>query len=116
MEVYAGYLTYTDYQIGRVINYLRETGLLDNTIVYVIIGDNGASKEGTSEGVITPRTNPSRTKTEEEYLKTNLINIDSIGTPAGSANYHLWAGRRQPTLLSENGSRMPMPREGRTIP
>ncbi len=49
MEVYAGYLTYTDYQIGRVINYLRENGLLENTLVYVIQGDNGGSKEGTTE-------------------------------------------------------------------
>ncbi|THU34944.1 arylsulfatase [Niastella caeni] len=92
METYAGYLTYTDYQIGRVVNYLRENNLLENTIIAVIIGDNGASKEGTREGVITPRTNPARTKTEEEFLKTNLVNIDSIGTPAGSANYPLgWA-------------------------
>jgi arylsulfatase A-like enzyme len=92
MEVYAGYLTYTDYQIGRVINYLKENNLLENTIVYAIIGDNGASKEGTLEGVITPRTNSARTKTEVDFLKTNLTNIDSIGTAAGSANYPLgWA-------------------------
>jgi arylsulfatase A-like enzyme len=92
MEVYAGYLTYTDFQIGRVINYLKENNLLENTVVYAIIGDNGASKEGTLEGVITPRTNPAKTKTEAEFLKTNLGNIDSIGTAAGSANYPLgWA-------------------------
>jgi arylsulfatase len=92
MEVYAGYLTYTDYQIGRVVNYLRENNLLENTIVYAIIGDNGASKEGTLEGVITPRTNPARTKTEADFLKTNLQNIDSIGTAAGATNYPLgWA-------------------------
>ncbi len=91
-EVYAGYLTYTDFQIGRLINHLRETNQLDNTIVYVIIGDNGASKEGTTEGVITPRTNPSRLKSEADFLQTNLLNIDSIGTPNGSANYPLgWA-------------------------
>jgi arylsulfatase len=92
MEVYAGYLTYTDYQIGRVVNYLRETNQLNNTLIFVIIGDNGASKEGTLEGVITPRTNSARLKTEAEFLKTNLENIDSIGTPQGSANYPLgWA-------------------------
>lgn len=92
MEVYAGYLTYTDYQIGRVVNYLKENNLLENTIVYAIIGDNGASKEGTFEGVITPGTNPSRTKTEADFLKTNLQNIDSIGTAAGATNYPLgWA-------------------------
>jgi len=92
MEVYAGYLTYTDFQIGRIINYLRENNLLENTVVYAIIGDNGASKEGTLEGVITPRTNPAKTRSQAEFLKTNLGNIDSIGTAAGSANYPLgWA-------------------------
>ena len=91
-EVYSGYLTYTDFQIGRIINYLKENNLLQNTIVYAIIGDNGASKEGTLEGVITPKTNAARTKTEADYLKTNLLNIDSIGTAAGTANYPLgWA-------------------------
>jgi arylsulfatase len=92
IEVYAGYLTYTDFQIGRLINHLKETNQLNNTLVLVIIGDNGASKEGTSEGVITPKTNSVRDKTQEEYFKTNLLNIDSIGTPQGSANYPLgWA-------------------------
>src|SRR6201991_306086 len=92
MEVYAGYLTYTDFQIGRGINYLREKNLLEKTIVFAIIGDNGASKEGTFEGVIEPRTNPARLKTREEFLKKNLADIDSIGTAAASTNYPLgWA-------------------------
>ena len=92
MEVYAGYLTYTDFQIGRLINYLKENNLLDNTLVFVIIGDNGASKEGTYEGCIEPKTNSPRTKTESDYLKGNLEDIDSIGTAAGTTNYPLgWA-------------------------
>jgi len=92
MEVYAGYFTYTDYQIGRVINYLRDNNLLQNTIVYVIVGDNGASKEGTSEGTIEPKSNPARTTSEADYLKVNLADIDSIGTPGAQTNYPLgWA-------------------------
>jgi len=92
MEVYAGYLTYTDFQIGRLINYLKENNLLENTIVFVIIGDNGASKEGTYEGVIEPKTNSPREKTEADYLKANLEDIDSIGTADASTNYPLgWA-------------------------
>jgi len=92
MEVYAGYFTYTDYQIGRVINYLRDNNLLDNTVVYVIIGDNGASKEGTLEGTIEPKSNPARTTSEADYLKVNLADIDSIGTPNAQTNYPLgWA-------------------------
>src|SRR5207245_6697541 len=50
MEVYAGYLTYTDYEVGRLINHLKELNQLDNTLVFVMIGDNGASKEGTLSG------------------------------------------------------------------
>ncbi|MCR6640999.1 MAG: sulfatase-like hydrolase/transferase [Sporocytophaga sp.] len=50
-EVYAGFLEYTDYEIGRVLTYLKETGQLENTAVFVSIGDNGASKEGTEYGV-----------------------------------------------------------------
>lgn len=91
-EVYAGYFTYTDYQIGRVINYLRDNNLLQNTIVYVVIGDNGASKEGTLEGTIEPKTNPIRTTSEADYLKINIADIDSIGTPNAQTNYPLgWA-------------------------
>ena len=47
MEVYAGYLNYTDFEIGRLVNHLKEIGQLDNTLIFISIGDNGASKEGT---------------------------------------------------------------------
>ncbi|MFI5154161.1 MAG: arylsulfatase [Chitinophagales bacterium] len=50
MEVYAGALSYADYNIGRVIDAVRETGQLDNTIIIYIMGDNGASGEGTAQG------------------------------------------------------------------
>ncbi|SRR5579871_6664904 len=50
MEVYAGFLEYTDHHIGRVIDGLQKLGVLDDTLVYYIIGDNGASAEGTVNG------------------------------------------------------------------
>ena len=50
MEVYAGALAFADYNIGRVIDAVRETGQLDNTIIIYIMGDNGASAEGTAQG------------------------------------------------------------------
>ena len=50
MEVYAGALSYADNQIGRVIDAVRESGQLDNTIVIYEMGDNGASAEGTMQG------------------------------------------------------------------
>ncbi|MGN6438903.1 MAG: arylsulfatase [Agriterribacter sp.] len=45
-EAYAGFLSHTDFEIGRLLNYLQTIGQLNNTIVVLIIGDNGASKEG----------------------------------------------------------------------
>jgi arylsulfatase len=49
-EVYAGYLAYTDHEIGRVIRAVEDMGKLDNTLVVYIGGDNGASPEGTTLG------------------------------------------------------------------
>jgi arylsulfatase len=51
MEVYAGCLAYCDSDIGRVIDAVKETGELDNTIIIYIMGDNGASGEGTLQGL-----------------------------------------------------------------
>ena len=50
-DVYAAFLAYTDYEIGRVIQAVQDAGKLDNTLVIYISGDNGASPEGTLNGV-----------------------------------------------------------------
>jgi arylsulfatase len=50
-EVYAAYLAYTDHEIGRVIQAIDDIGKLDNTLVIYIAGDNGASPEGTLNGL-----------------------------------------------------------------
>jgi len=92
MEVYAGYLTYTDFEVGRLINHLKEIHQLDNTLVYVIIGDNGASKEGTLNGNIDQGFS-AKPLTEQENINHNLNRIGEIGTPAATnGNYPLgWA-------------------------
>jgi arylsulfatase len=51
MEVYAGALAHCDYQVGRVIQAIEQMGRLDNTLVIFIQGDNGASAEGTLQGL-----------------------------------------------------------------
>src|SRR5262247_3174104 len=51
MEIYAAFLEYADYHTGRVIDSLTDLGILDDTLIYYIIGDNGASAEGTLLGV-----------------------------------------------------------------
>ena len=50
MEVYAGFLEYTDHHIGRLVEAIEKLGLLGDTLIYYIIGDNGASAEGTLNG------------------------------------------------------------------
>jgi arylsulfatase len=50
MEVYAGFLEHTDHHVGRLIDAVERLGVLDNTLIYYIIGDNGASAEGTING------------------------------------------------------------------
>jgi arylsulfatase len=91
-EVYAGYLEYTDFVIGRLKNFLKQSGQLDNTAIFVIIGDNGASKEGSFSGVIDK--SPLAFKDDGELLEYNFKNAAKIGTPntITSANYPLaWA-------------------------
>ncbi|MCE7067038.1 arylsulfatase [Dyadobacter sp. CY326] len=89
METYAGFLEYTDYEIGRVIRHLKESGQLENTLIFVSVGDNGASKEGTFVGTVN---NYGAGISEEQRLKKNLENIDLIGSEYSKVNYPLgWA-------------------------
>lgn len=89
MEVYAGFLEHTDYEIGRIIKHLKSIGQLENTIIMISVGDNGGSREGTLYGVVNAH-DPSLN--EEQVLQHNIANIDKIGTEFSKANYPLgWA-------------------------
>ncbi|MBH5143628.1 MULTISPECIES: arylsulfatase [Rhodococcus erythropolis group] len=57
MEIYAGFLEHTDFHVGRVIDAVESIGALDNTLIYYIIGDNGASAEGTVNGAFNEMAN-----------------------------------------------------------
>jgi arylsulfatase len=50
MEVYAAFLAHTDHQVGRLFDTLKNLEILDDTLIYYIFGDNGASAEGTLNG------------------------------------------------------------------
>lgn len=82
-EVYAGFVTYTDAQIGRILDYLEESGQLENTII-VVVSDNGASAEG----------GPSGSFNENKFLnnvpdtvEANLPHIDELGGPGAYNHY-----------------------------
>jgi len=119
MEVYAGYLTYTDHEVGRLVAHLKKINQLDNTLILVVIGDNGASKEGALGGVITRSSAAAIAAplSEAEQIKNNLAQIDLIGTPEGTnANYPLgWAQAANTPFKywkqdahSEGGTRNPL--------
>jgi arylsulfatase A-like enzyme len=87
-EAYAGFLSYTDAEIGRLVNHLKRIGQFDNTIIAVVIGDNGASKEGTEVGT----TNGLGALFANNRVAEQLKNIDKIGSEYTSPNYPLgWA-------------------------
>src|SRR5207248_1594301 len=50
MEVYAAFMEHTDHHVGRLVDALEDLGVLQDTLVYYIVGDNGASAEGTING------------------------------------------------------------------
>lgn len=83
-EVYAGFLSHTDAQIGRLIDYLERSGQLDNTLFMVFIGDNGSSGEGTLNGLYNEM---SLVAGIEEDPKELLKRIDNLGQP-GSYNHY----------------------------
>lgn len=56
MEVYAGFAEQTDYEAGRLISTIKELGVMDNTIIIFIAGDNGASAEGQMNGMYSEMT------------------------------------------------------------
>jgi len=87
-EVFAGYISYADYELGRVIDYLEESGQLDNTLV-VVISDNGASGEGGPNGTFNEWTffNGLSSTTEETFR-----HIDELGSPNSYNHYNTgWA-------------------------
>ena len=76
-EVYAGFSEYTDAQVGRIVDYLEESGQLDNTLIFYC-ADNGASGEGSPNGSV------NEGKFFNGYpdnMEDNLPMIDRLGTP-----------------------------------
>ncbi|SOJ52522.1 Arylsulfatase [Mycobacterium simulans] len=91
MEVYAGFLEYTDHHVGRLIDSVDRLGLLDDTLVFYIIGDNGASAEGTINGTFNEMLNFNGMAAIEtpEFMMERL---DKFGGPESYNHYSVgWA-------------------------
>jgi arylsulfatase len=91
MEVFAGFLSHTDQQLGRVLDFLKQTGQFDNTLI-MVVSDNGASAEGGPTGT----TNELQFfNNAPETLEEGLSAIDELGGPTTFNHYPwgwTWAG------------------------
>ena len=91
MEIYAGFMEQTDHHVGRLLEAIDDLGVLDDTLVYYIIGDNGASAEGTPNGCFNEMCTLNGLAGIEtpEFL---LSKIDDFGTPEAYNHYAVgWA-------------------------
>jgi arylsulfatase len=91
MEIYAGFMEHTDHHVGRLIDALDGIDVLEDTIVYYIIGDNGASAEGDLHGCFNElmNLNGAGALQTTEFM---VSKIDEFGTPSAYNHYAVgWA-------------------------
>jgi arylsulfatase A-like enzyme len=91
MEVFAAYLEHTDHQVGRLLDAVAELGILDETLTVHIVGDNGASAEGTPRGTTNELLvfNQAADVETADYLREH---IDALGSPEANNHYAVgWA-------------------------
>ena len=90
MEIYAAFLEFADHHVGRLIDSLTDLGILDNTLIYYVIGDNGASAEGSLIGTI----NEVAMGDAPDLVTPELMieRIDDLGTSRSFNHYAVgWA-------------------------
>ena len=85
MEAYAGFISFTDYHFGRILEFLKEIGELDNTLI-IVISDNGASSEGGPVGSLNEMFFFNNVA---ETIEDNLKAIDKLGG-VESCNHYPW--------------------------
>ena len=88
-EVFAGFLAYTDHEIGRMISAIEQLGEIDNTLIIYIVGDNGASPEG---GLTGSDNEAKRFNAVPDTVEANRKLQDELGGPLAYNNYPVgWA-------------------------
>jgi arylsulfatase A-like enzyme len=91
MEVYAGFFEYADHHIGRLIDAIDKLEILDDTLIFYIIGDNGASAEGTPQGTFNEAI-PFNGMNALESAQFLTDRIDKLGGPESYNHYAVgWA-------------------------
>jgi arylsulfatase A-like enzyme len=91
MEIYAGFLEHVDHHVGRLVDAIEDLGVLGDTLIYYIIGDNGASAEGTLNGAFNEMANFNGMASLEtpEFMVSKM---DELGSPSSYNHYAVgWA-------------------------
>ncbi len=84
MEIFAGFGEYADFEVGRLVQAIEDLGQLDNTLIFYIVGDNGASAEGTMNGLFNEVTYFNGVP---ESVQEILKHIDELGGPNSYGHY-----------------------------
>jgi arylsulfatase len=97
METYAGFVEHTDTQIGRLIDYLEQTGQRENTLIFYIWGDNGSSAEGQNGSISELLAQNQIPNTIDQQIKAleELGGLKALGSSVTDNMYHAgwaWAG------------------------
>jgi arylsulfatase A-like enzyme len=91
MEIYAGFMEHTDHQFGRLLDSLDDLGIVEDTLIYLIIGDNGASAEGTPDGTFNEII-ALNGAADMETTEFKFQHIEEFGTPTSYNHYAVgWA-------------------------
>ncbi|MFZ0325259.1 MAG: arylsulfatase [Actinomycetes bacterium] len=121
MEVYAGYQENADHNVGRLLDAIDEMGELDNTLVFFIFGDNGASLEGTVTGSFNEMTMANGialTPDQQLSLLGQYGGLDAWGTDAYAPHYAAawaWAGNTPFQWGKQVGSHLGGTRDGMVV-
>ncbi|MCA9258049.1 MAG: arylsulfatase [Planctomycetales bacterium] len=97
MEVYAGFVEHTDFQVGRLLEGLEARGLYDNTLIIYIFGDNGSSAEGQRGSIseLLAQNNIANTVDQQLAALATIGGVDALGSAKTDNMYHAgwaWAG------------------------
>ncbi len=91
MEIFAGFLEHTDVQYGKIVDELEQQGLLENTLIFYILSDNGPSAEGmdgTISELLAQNSMPSTIEEHIQVLNENYGGMDALGGPKLDIMYH----------------------------
>ncbi len=97
MEIFAGFTEHVDTEVGRMLDGMEARGLLDDTLVFYIFGDNGSSAEGQQGSIseLLAQNNIPNTVEQQMAALEEIGGIDALGTSATDNMYHAgwaWAG------------------------